>query len=333
MRLGPGQVDVKAGGAGRRSRRWTAGAAASLLLLAGCGFSSECPPGSPANDPNYWRAATRTDLPGVWQVSYAGNWVIEDGEAGWRYGPGDHFIACDVNGEPRYEGLLAPGDETALWQWDLKTGAGAPSQVAAGLPDRRQADSRLIRHDDGTVTLEVSYRRPFQSRLELSDTEVVVRYERMRINAAGDTLTGLRRERWTPVLSRVPLPGTDEGVWRVTLRRVDAALVAEPTSLSVLADAVPRDGATSPYAAGQVFDLTGNVEATSDAATPSRWVWRIYRTVYDAGGVVVDRQEVSELEGEVVPFTAEEAGTYTIRLWATDGVQWATSAPVELVVE
>lgn len=316
-----------------RSRRNLLWAAALLVAVAGCGFSVTCPPGSPANDLSNRPIARRANLPGVWQISFVGNLAVE-GVFGWKFGPGDHFISFDADGLPLHEGVLAPGNDVALYQWNLQTGVAAPSQAAAGSPDRLNAAVDVIERTDGTLTIEIRYREPFQSRFDLGDTDVVVTYENMQFNPQRDTLTGLRRERREYADARIPLPPTEDVVWRVALRRVDADLTAEPPDLAVLADVVPQDAATEPYPVGQGFDLVGTLDsAATPSPRPSRWVWIIYRTVRDGEGSIVDRQQVAELEGDTATFTADQPGTYTVRLWATDGAHWTAATPVELDVQ
>jgi len=303
------------------------------LSAVGCGYSPSCPDASPANDPENWPVATKLDLPGVWQISYSGNLAIDEA-FGWRSGLGDHFIAFDAEGNPKYEGVMAPGNAVAMWQWNLQTGEAAPSLSGAGTPDRTIAKVDVEAGSDGSISFQHGYREPFQRRTDLSDTDVVVLYERMRLNAAGDTLTGLRREQRTFVSISIPLPGVEENVWRVSLRRVDASIVPEPVTPDILADAVPRGGVAEPYPVGQVFDLSGTIDPSADAGTPyTRWVWVVYRTVLDDDGSILDRQHVAELEGADVTFTAEQAGTYDLRLWATDGNAWVVATTIELIVE
>lgn len=309
------------------------GTLTSALVAAGCGYSPSCPDASPANDPANWAVAAKLDLPGVWQISYSGNLAIDE-TFGWRSGLGDHFIAFDAEGNPQYEGIMAPGNAAAMWQWNLQTGEAAPSQSAASLLDRTIAKVDVASDPDGTISFQHGHREPFQRRTDLSDTDVVVLYERMRLNAARDTLTGLRRERRTFVSVSIPLPGVEENVWRVSLRRLDAPIVPDPVTPDIHADAVPRNGAAEPYPTGQVFDLSGTVDPSADAGTPyTRWVWVIYRTVLDDDGSILDRQHVAELEGADQTFTAEQAGTYDVRLWATDGNAWVAAPTIELIVE
>ncbi|MBN1344951.1 MAG: hypothetical protein JXQ73_19820 [Phycisphaerae bacterium] len=306
---------------------------AVLMGAVGCGFDPTCPPGSPANDPNFLARAEVGDLAGVWRISYVGNLAIE-GAFGWKVGPGDRFLSFDVEGLPRYEGLMSPGNESALWQWNLQTGAGAPSQVAEGRADRSLASVDAVGNTDGTLTFEYGYREPFQRRSDLGDTDVVVLYEGMRVSATGDTLTGLRRELRTFRNSQIPLPGTEEVVWRVSLRRVEATLSPDPVPLTIVGDALPRGGGSDPYAVGQVFDLIGTVDPSGGSSIePERWVWVIYRSVLDENGTVLFREALGELEGQTATFTAEEVGTYTVRVWATDGLQWVSGTSVDLVVE
>lgn len=309
------------------------GVAALVAVVSGCFFSPACPPVVPANDPDTWPVVERTDMPGVWQISFTGNLAI-DGVFGRRYGPGDHFISFDASGDPKYEGVMAPGNGTALWRWDLQTGAGAPSQAEAGVPDRENADVDMIRDAADTLTVELRYREPFQRRSDLADTDVIVRYEQLRISVDRKTLTGLRRETRSFVNPRVPLPDAEEVVWAVSLRRVDATVVAEPPAMGILAEVTPQGDASPPYAVGQAFDLAGALDPRNGASpTPTEWTWVIYRTVADVDGTILDRQYVAELNGQATSFAADQAGIYTIRLWATDGAQWSYAPSVEITVE
>lgn len=314
-------------------RSWApALAACALLGIAGCGFDATCPPGSPANDPNNLPKAVALDLPGVWQISYTGNLSI-DGAFGWRQGLADRFLSFDTQGQPLFEGVLAPGETAALWQWNLQTGLAAPSQVALGKPNRTNAAVDVTTHADGTITIEIAYREPFQSRTDLSDTDVTIRYERMRLNAKRNVLTGLRREVRDTTSLTVPLPAEETIAWRVSLRRVGASLQAEAGTLVITADAAPREGRVAPFPVGQMFDLAGSLDPSSVSTVVTRWVWIVYRTVRDGEGDILDRQSVAELEGRETTFTAEAAGTYSFRLWATDGGQWVSAPIVEAVVE
>jgi hypothetical protein len=309
------------------------GIAALAALCGGCFYSPLCPPASPANDSANWPVAERGDFPGVWQISFTGNLAI-DGMSGWRFGPGDHFLSFDEDGDPKYEGVMAPGNETALWRWDLRSGVGAPSQAAAGVPNREDAAATVDADAEGTAVVEISYREPFQRRTDLADTDVVVRYEQLRISQDGNTLTGLRRETRSFVNPFVPLPDVEEVAWRVSLRRVEANVIAEQPGIALLADVTAQGGAVPPWAVGQVFDLTGALDTSNGTSgTPSQWVWVIYRTVKDAGGAIVNREHVAELSGQATSFAADRVGIYTVQLWATDGAQWSSAPAQDVVVE
>ncbi len=311
--------------------RWPALAVGVLLGCAGCGFDPECPPASPANDPNNLPKAVALDLPGVWQISFTGNLSIVEA-FGWRQGLAGRFISFDTQGQPLFEGVVAPGG-TALWQWNLQTGLAAPSQVAAGALNREGPAVEVTPHNDGTITIEIRYRQPFQSRTDLAETDVTIRYERMRLNAKRNVLTGLRREIRDTTSLTVPLPAEEEVAWRVSLRRVAASLQAEAGALIVTADAAPREGRVAPFPVGQVFDLAGSLDPSSTSTVVTQWAWIVYRTVRDDEGDILDRQSVAELEGRETTFTADSEGTYSFRLWATDGGAWVSAPTVDVVVD
>jgi len=302
----------------------------SLLVTAGCFNAPWCPPSTV--DPNDYPAATKADLPGVWRISAAGL-PATDGVVSWVFEPRDPFISFDDPGNPYYEGIMAAGDQAALWQWNLQTGAGSPSQLAQGRPNRRNARVDVVVNDNGTLTVEINYRRPFQDRTDLGDTDVQVRYEQLAINTTRDMLTGILRKRTVAVNAFVPLPAEEEVYGSVTLRRVNVPVVPEPVSPTIHAVVQARGGALGPYAVGQVFDLNGNVAGGGDLGEITRWVWEVYRTQYGAGNTVANRETMDVPEGRISAFTADQAGVYTVRLWATDGSQWYAGTPADVDVQ
>jgi len=304
------------------------------LAVAVAGLSTGCEEFfcCPVSDP-IARPAARADLVGTWRASLQFNEVTP-----WTSPQNDPLVAdaflhFDGAGDLQSLGLLTPDGSAGLWLVDFAAGraSGAFQIERSGVVLNHAADITSAVDDDdadgdvadpNTPGATVEYALQADQGFGVVGFALAWRIEDLRIDATGQILTGLlvqtERELGSPAGATTTLGGS---IW---LHRVDAA-IQEPTgAIDVVFSLTPQAGGQIPHPTGAIFDLDAGDTTGPPGLT---YQWTVQRNTLDAYGRFVSTAWIDVPDGPQRSFTAEAPGTYFVRCWVTDGVQWATGFP------
>ncbi len=307
---------------------------AVAVLSAGCEGFLCCPVSDPIARP-----ASRTDLVGTWRASLQFNevtpWTSEQNDPLVA----DAFLHFDEAGDLRFLGLLTPDGSTGLWLIDFASGqaSGAFRIERSGVVLDHAADITSTVDDGGadgdvadpnTPGATVEYALQADQGFGVVGFALTWRIEDLRIDATGGVLSGLlvqtERELGSPAGTTTTLGGY---IW---LERVDAAIQEPSDAIDVAFSLTAQAGGQIPHPTGTVFDLDAS-DTTGPPGLTYRWTVQC-NTLDDYGGFV-GVTWIDVPDGPQRSFVAETPGTYYVRCWVTDGVQWATGFPLVTRVE
>lgn len=288
------------------------------------------------------RRALRADLVGTWRASIQYNETTPWTSTQREPLVSDTFLTFDPNGDLQYVGLIAPGDAAGVWQIDfVASAASAAFRIVRGglLLDYADRMSSTVTDDEASETpgdpndpntpgATVDYALRASQGFGVVGFDLTWRVEDLRVDATGQFLTGVLTQTERELASPVPTTTTFGGtVW---LKRVDLDVQAPAGAIVPESRLTARSGGQIPHPVGTVFDLDA-----SGTTGPTGFVveWTVQRKAVDEFGRFVSGAVVEVPSGATSSFTAEAAGTYLVRCWVTDGVQWATDFPLATRVE
>lgn len=304
------------------------------LLAVGCRNSFCCPDPTPLMKP-----ARRADLAGTWQASFLYNRLTPWASAANQDSVGDTFLQFDESGTLQFVGLLTPGGQVGLWQVDFQGRRFSPLfRVVRGgiaLDNATNISSSIADPAEGhepetadVVGVRVDYSLRADDGFGVVGFDLSWTLEDIRISPDRTTLSAVLTQ--TERTLNSPVSATSRFGGLIELRNVRIA-VQDPTGrISPKYRLVPRDGGQPPYAAGTVFDVDATATTGPSGLT---YHWSVYRVTVDVLDHYLSASALEVPDGPTSSFKAGIAGTYFVRCWVTDGVQWATGFPLAARVE
>ena len=315
----------------------------ALLLLAIGGFAAGCTTLDllaccPSPDP-IARPVWRVDLPGTWRASIQYNELTPWSSTQVEPLVSDAFLHFDADGDLQYVGLLTPDGTAGVWQIDFGAGRSSAAfrivRSSVELDHAADVTSTVTQapmgpdpEDPNTPGAIIEYALRADQGFGVVGFDLTWRIEDVRIDPSGEVMTGLLTQTERDLTS--PAPAVTSFGGTIWLRKVEAAVVEPAGAIDVSCRLASQSGGQIPHPVGTVFDLDAS-ETTGPAGIVVKWT--VQRTTLDDYGRFMSAAAIDVSDGPMQSFTADQAGRYLVRCWATDGTQWATSFPLTTRVE